>query len=481
MLEGRPMQLPDFSRSKVLVVGDVMLDRYWHGPTSRISPEAPVPVVRVARQENRLGGAGNVAANAAALGASTRLLGLIGEDSHGQQIVEQLQTHRVANELIAQKSFSTITKLRVISRQQQLIRLDFEDEPADAPGLDALLNKFSALLGSVSAVVLSDYAKGALQNAPKLIAAARAAKCPVVVDPKGKDFSIYSGASVITPNMHEFEAVVGVCRTEEEIAKNAHALCKALSLDALLVTRSEKGMTLVDQAGSVTQLPTLAQEVFDVTGAGDTVVATIAAALGCGASMVESVRLSNAAAGIVVGKLGTATVSANELQAAIHSGHRHANWGICSQDEIKAVVREAKARNETVVMTNGCFDILHPGHVDYLERARALGDMLVVAVNDDGSVARLKGLGRPLNSLHSRMRMLSALACVDWVIPFSEDTPERIISELLPNVLVKGGDYTPEQIAGAPAVLANGGEVKVLPFLEGHSTTGLIEKIQGQT
>jgi len=213
------MQLPDFSRSKVLVVGDVMLDRYWHGPTSRISPEAPVPVVRVARQENRLGGAGNVAANAAALGASTRLLGLIGEDSHGQQIVEQLQTHRVANELIAQKSFSTITKLRVISRQQQLIRLDFEDEPANAPGLDALLNKFSALLGSVSSVVLSDYAKGALQNAPKLIAAARAAKCPVVVDPKGKDFSIYSGASVITPNMHEFEAVVGVCRTEEEIAR----------------------------------------------------------------------------------------------------------------------------------------------------------------------------------------------------------------------------------------------------------------------
>jgi len=475
------MQLPDFSRSKVLVVGDVMLDRYWHGPTSRISPEAPVPVVRVARQENRLGGAGNVAANAAALGASTRLLGLIGEDSHGQQIVEQLQTHRVANELIAQSSFSTITKLRVISRQQQLIRLDFEDEPADVLGLDALLNKFSALLGSVSAVVLSDYAKGALQNAPKLIAAARAAKCPVVVDPKGKDFSIYSGASVITPNMHEFEAVVGVCRTEEEIAKKAHALCKTLALDALLVTRSEKGMTLVDQAGSVTQLPTLAQEVFDVTGAGDTVVATIAAALGCGASMVDAVRLSNAAAGIVVGKLGTATVSANELQAAIHSGHRHAHWGICSQDEIKAVVREAKARNETVVMTNGCFDILHPGHVDYLERARALGDLLVVAVNDDGSVARLKGPGRPLNSVHSRMRMLSALACVDWVIPFSEDTPERIISELLPNVLVKGGDYTPEQIAGAPAVLSNGGEVKVLPFLEGHSTTGLIEKIQGQT
>jgi len=475
------MQLPDFSRSKVLVVGDVMLDRYWHGPTSRISPEAPVPVVRVARQENRLGGAGNVAANAAALGANTQLLGLIGEDSHGQEILEQLKAHRVENQLIAQKSFSTITKLRVVSRQQQLIRLDFEDEPSNAPGLDALLNRFKVLLASVSAVVLSDYAKGALQNAPKLIAAARAAKCPVVVDPKGRDFSIYSGASVITPNMHEFEAVVGPCHSEKEIAQKAHGLCKTLALDALLVTRSEKGMTLFDQTGAVTQLPTLAQEVFDVTGAGDTVVATIAAALGCGASMVESVRLSNAAAGIVVGKLGTATVSANELQTAIHSGHRHAHWGICSQDEIKAVVREAKARNETVVMTNGCFDILHPGHVDYLERARALGDLLVVAVNDDCSVTRLKGPGRPLNPLHSRMRMLSALACVDWVIPFSEETPERIISELLPNVLVKGGDYTVEQIAGAPAVLANGGEVKVLPFLEGHSTTGLIEKIQGQT
>ncbi len=458
-----------------------MLDRYWHGPTSRISPEAPVPVVRVARQESRLGGAGNVAANAAALGANTQLLGLIGEDSHGQEILGQLKVHGIANELIAQASFATITKMRVVSRQQQLIRLDFEEEPSNTPGLDTLLNRFRALLESVSAVILSDYAKGALQHAPQLIAAARAAKCPVVVDPKGKDFSIYSGASLITPNMHEFEAVVGPCHCETEIAQKAHVLCKALALDALLVTRSEKGMTLVDQTGAVTQLPTLAQEVFDVTGAGDTVVATIAAALGCGTSMVDAVRLSNVAAGIVVGKLGTATVSADELQVAIHSGHRHAHWGICSQDEIKAIVKEAKARKETVVMTNGCFDILHPGHVDYLERARALGDLLIVAVNDDGSVAQLKGPNRPLNAVHSRMRMLSALACVDWVITFSEDTPERIISEILPNVLVKGGDYKVEQIAGAPAVLAAGGHVKVLPFLEGHSTTGLIEKIQRQT
>jgi len=476
------MQLPSFENAQVLVVGDVMLDRYWHGPTSGISPEAPVPVVRVGREECRLGGAGNVAANAASLGARTHLLGFVGQDNHAEQIGELLQTHGVGNALIALESFPTITKLRVISRQQQLIRLDFEAEPSGRIALEQLVGKFKSLCDGqrVTCAVLSDYAKGALRDASGLIEAARSKKLPVVVDPKGQDFSIYAGASLITPNMHEFEAVVGPCSSEDEIAQKAHALCKSLALEALLVTRSEKGMTLIDRAGGVTRLPTLAQEVFDVTGAGDTVVATIAAALGSGSSMVDAVRLSNAAAGIVVGKLGTATVSTNELQAAIHSGHRHANWGIASQEEIKSVVSQAKARKETVVMTNGCFDILHPGHVDYLERARALGDLLIVAVNDDASVERLKGPSRPINSVHSRMRMLSALACVDWVFSFSEDTPERVISEILPNLLVKGGDYSVDQIAGASAVMAAGGAVKVLPFLEGHSTTGLIEKMKEQ-
>ena len=475
------MQLPSFENAQVLVVGDVMLDRYWHGPTSRISPEAPVPVVRVGREECRLGGAGNVAANAASLGARTHLLGFVGQDNHAKQIGELLQTHGVGNALIALESFPTITKLRVISRQQQLIRLDFEAEPSGRIALEQLVGKFKSLCDGqrITCAVLSDYAKGALRDASGLIEAARSKKLPVVVDPKGQDFSIYAGASLITPNMHEFEAVAGPCSSEDEIAQKAHALCKSLALDALLVTRSEKGMTLVDRAGGVTRLPTLAQEVFDVTGAGDTVVATIAAALGSGSSMVDAVRLSNAAAGIVVGKLGTATVSANELQAAIHSGHRHANWGIASQEEIKSVVSQAKARKETVVMTNGCFDILHAGHVSYLNHAAELGDRLIVAVNTDESVKRLKGPGRPVNSTDRRMAVLAGLGAVDWVVPFSEDTPQRLIAAVLPNLLVKGGDYKPEDIAGGKEVIAAGGEVKVLNFEEGCSTTEIIEAIKG--
>lgn len=456
-----------------------MLDRYWHGPASRISPEAPVPVVSVVKEECRLGGAANVAANVAALGAQASLVGVTGDDEHGRQIGQLLRIRSIRSELVALPACPTVTKLRVIAQQQQLIRLDFETEVPMSASAD-LLDRFNRLLDTATAVVLSDYAKGTLSRSADMIAAAQAQRLPVVVDPKGKDFSIYRGATVVTPNYHEFVAVVGDCASEDEICRKAHTLCVQLDLQALLVTRSELGMTLVDRIGSVTQLPTLAREVFDVTGAGDTVVATLASALGCGASMIDAVHLSNAAASIVIGKLGTATVSANELDVAVLSEHRQARGGICSQDEVKRIAQRAKVDNRVVVMTNGCFDVLHAGHIEYLQSARALGDLLVVGVNDDASVSRLKGLDRPLNAIDSRMRMLSALACVDWVFSFSEDTPERIISEVLPDVLVKGGDYRLDDIAGARAVSAAGGQVKVLPYLAGHSTTGLIQKIRAQ-
>jgi D-beta-D-heptose 7-phosphate kinase / D-beta-D-heptose 1-phosphate adenosyltransferase len=477
------MNLPPFNSGHLLVVGDVMLDRYWHGNTWRISPEAPVPVVQVQSEERRVGGAGNVAVNASVLGAQTTLIGLTGNDSVANDLQQLLESHGVKAQLQRVGGSKTITKLRVISRHQQLIRLDFEDHfPHWNP--ETLQEIFTRNLQAAHAVILSDYAKGALRHADQLIAQARKAGKPVVVDPKGSDFARYRGATVITPNLSEFEAVVGVCDSDQQIADRARNLGESLDLNAILVTRSEKGMTLVQQGKPAIHLPTRAQEVYDVTGAGDTVVATLGASLAAGSDLLDAVTLSNVAAGVVVAKLGTATVSREELQAALGSGPQASHGlqgkhgGVLTQAELINQVNQAKAAGQTVVMTNGCFDILHPGHVDYLQKARALGDRLVVAVNSDHSVARLKGPSRPVNHLAHRMTMLAALSCVDWVVPFSEDTPEVLIAKVLPNILVKGGDYTADQVAGGQHVIQAGGRVQILPFLAGHSTTGLIEKIQ---
>jgi len=482
-------------------VGDVMLDRYWHGATTRISPEAPVPVVQVLNEDRRVGGAGNVAVNAAVLGAHTTLIGLTGNDTIANDLELLLKGHGVHTQLQRVSGSDTITKLRVISRHQQLLRLDFEDHfPSWNP--DTLRQAFASSLQAVNAVILSDYAKGTLRHADQLIDLAHKAKKPVVVDPKGSDFSKYRGATVITPNLSEFEAVVGVCGSDQQIADRAQGLCESLGFAAVLITRSEKGMTLVQQGKPVMHLPTRAQEVFDVTGAGDTVVATLGAALAAGSSLIDAVALSNVAAGVVVAKLGTATVSPSELQLALqpplqqpsqppvmaHSAqsqdqpaHSARPIGrVVSQPELLKLTLEAKAANQTVVMTNGCFDILHPGHVDYLQKARALGDRLVVAVNSDESVARLKGPLRPINGVAHRMAMLAALSCVDWVVAFSEDTPQALIAQVLPNILVKGGDYSADQVAGGAQVQQAGGRVEILPFLPGHSTTELIEKIQAK-
>ncbi len=466
------------SDARVLVVGDVMLDSYWHGPALRISPEAPVPVVKIDHQEARVGGAGNVALNAAVLGVTTHLLGLAGEDAAADQIESLLDANRIHTRLQRVVNSSTITKLRILSRNQQLIRLDFEDHfPEWNP--EALMQDFCHRLSEVDVVILSDYAKGALRRSRELIAAARAAGKFVIVDPKGNDFERYRGASLITPNLSEFEAVVGNCDSESDIERRGMALRDQLELDAVLVTRSEKGMTLLERGQPPLHLPTRTQDVYDVTGAGDTVVATLAAALGAGMPLKEAVVLANVAAGIVVTKLGTATVTPAELEQALHVSAPGSQQGICTEDELERHLDRARGKGERIVMTNGCFDILHPGHIDYLEKARALGDRLVVALNDDHSVRRLKGNARPINPLRSRMRMLAALACVDWVVAFSEDTPERLICKLLPDILVKGGDYREDEVAGGSCVKAAGGQVQILDFLPGHSTTSLIKKIQG--
>ncbi|MES1943270.1 bifunctional heptose 7-phosphate kinase/heptose 1-phosphate adenyltransferase [Salinisphaera sp. PC39] len=470
-------RIPCFESARVLVVGDVMLDRYWHGDTGRISPEAPVPVVRIGREELRMGGAGNVALNLARLGVATTLVGVIGDDEAGRITARLCTEAGIDAHLVRSGDHPTIAKLRVISRNQQLIRLDFEEGLGEATAFDrrALRQSFDAALSDAGAVICSDYGKGTLAGVADLIAAARAAGKPVLVDPKGTDWSRYRGASLITPNLSEFEAVVGEVADDAALAARAHELRRDIELEALLVTRSERGMSLFEGDGD-THLPAQAQEVFDVTGAGDTVIALLAAGLAAGQTLPEAAQLANLGAGVVVAKLGTATVSVAELRRAARARHT-SDIGILDEDGLLAHMEEARAHGERVVMTNGCFDLLHPGHVRYLEAARELGDWLVVAVNDDDSVRRLKGDDRPVNPLRHRMEVLRGLTAVDWVVPFSEDTPERLICKLRPDVLVKGGDYAPDEIAGAGCVREAGGEVRVLDFVDGYSTTDILARL----
>ncbi|MEM7082278.1 MAG: bifunctional D-glycero-beta-D-manno-heptose-7-phosphate kinase/D-glycero-beta-D-manno-heptose 1-phosphate adenylyltransferase HldE [Pseudomonadota bacterium] len=467
------LTVPDFSASRVLVAGDVMLDRYWLGPTSRISPEAPVPVVNIEGHEDRAGGAANVATNLRALDAVCAVSGVIGNDEEGH-VLERLLSDAGVTSLLEHGAPRTITKLRVLSRNQQLIRLDREDraDAVDAISIDA----FKAGLAAANVVVLSDYAKGALRDPLTLIEQARAAGKPVLVDPKGAQFEKYSGATLLTPNLSEFEAVVGQCHSDDELVQKGRELCRRLSVQAMLVTRSAQGMTLIE-ADKSTHFAAAAREVYDVTGAGDTVIATLAAALGAGATLEQSVALANLAASIVVGKLGVATVSRSELRQALH---RRGTGGrsTLTPTQLEQAVNEARARGERLVFTNGCFDLLHAGHVAYLEEAKALGHRLIVAVNDDDSVRRLKGEGRPVNSLEDRMAVLSGLASVDWVTSFGDDTPLALIETLSPDVLVKGGDYEADAIVGADWVRQSGGDVKVLTFKAGRSTTELIAAIQ---
>lgn len=465
-----------FDQAKVLVLGDVMLDRYWFGATNRISPEAPVPVVKVEKNQERAGGAANVAMNIAALNVPVKLLGLTGNDEAGNALSQILHRQKIECDFVKLNSHPTITKLRVLSRHQQLLRLDFEEDFHNVESQE-LLQQLQTALPHYGALVLSDYGKGTLNQVQQMIQLARNANIPVLIDPKGTDFTRYRGATLLTPNMSEFEAVVGRCESEAQIVEKGLALIEQFELTALLVTRSEKGMTLIRPNQAVYHLATEAQEVFDVTGAGDTVISVLATAIADGRSLEEACYLANVAAGIVVGKLGTSTVSNVELENAIHRRNKN-GFGIMTESELKAVVAQAKKRGEKIVMTNGCFDILHPGHVSYLENARQLGDRLIVAVNSDQSVKRLKGENRPINPLAERMAVLSGLSAVDWLVAFDEETPQRLIAEILPHILVKGGDYMPEQIAGSKEVWANGGEVKVLNFEQGCSTSNVIKRIQ---
>ena len=472
--------MPRFEQARVLVLGDIMLDRYWHGGASRISPEAPVPVVRVEQIKDRPGGAGNVALNIAALGAGSTLLGYTGDDEMADTLQDMLQGAGVECAFQRVPGQPTTTKLRVISRHQQLLRLDFEEAGLTENG-ESLAGGLGTHLGDCGAVVLSDYAKGALAHPGELIAQARTAGVPVLVDPKGSDFSRYRGATLLTPNLHEFETIVGACTSEQQLVERGETLMRDLDLQALLVTRGEHGMTLLRPGVEELHLPARAREVFDVTGAGDTVIAVLAASLAGGASLEQAVGLANVAASIVVGKLGTAAVSAPELRRAIQA-EQGSERGVVSRDQLAIAIADARSHGERVVFTNGCFDIIHAGHVTYLEQARQQGDRLVVAVNDDDSVRRLKGSGRPVNPVDRRMAVLSGLEAVDWVVSFDEDTPIPLLETLKPDILVKGGDYGDKTgVVGWEVVEGYGGEVKVLSLVANVSTTDILHRMQARS
>jgi D-beta-D-heptose 7-phosphate kinase/D-beta-D-heptose 1-phosphate adenosyltransferase len=469
-------QLPDFSKTRVLVIGDVMLDRYWHGSVSRISPEAPVPVVKVGQNNHIPGGAANVAINVAALGANVTLLGLVGSDEPAAMLAQLLHQAHVQFQF-APTALPTITKLRILSQHQQLIRLDFE-EPYPLECLPDLHALYAEQIKHADIVIFSDYGKGALAQAEPLIALAEQLQIPVFVDPKVDDITHYRGATLVTPNLKEFQQFVGPAKTDEAIVSKGTVLLNASGIQHLLITRGEDGMTLLSQGSPAVHLHTQAREVFDVTGAGDTVMAVLATAYASGCDLPEAARIANIAAGIVVGKLGTASVSRAELLAAVAQDER---MKIFNPDEVRMLVEASKARGERVVMTNGCFDILHAGHVQYLRQAKSLGDRLIVAVNSDDSVRRLKGETRPLNSLDNRMQVLAGLESIDWVVFFEEDTPGALIESIMPDILVKAGDYQVHQIAGHEAVLAAGGRVEIMDFKSGCSTTGLVNKIMSNT
>ncbi len=467
-------QLPDFSQARVLIVGDVMLDRYWFGDTGRISPEAPVPVVNVRNIDNRPGGAGNVALNITALGGNATLIGVIGHDEAGTTLGNQLTGAKVQHDLCPIDNIPTTIKLRVISRHQQLLRIDFEESHHHVSP-DLLIPRFKKHLANANLVILSDYSKGTLSDPRQFIQLANAAKVTVVVDPKSTDFSRYANADIITPNFKEFEAVVGVCHTEQEIIDKGRALLEKFNIGALLITRGEDGMTLIESE-HVSHLPAYAREVFDVTGAGDTVIGTLGTAIAAGSDFISATALANVAASLVVGKLGAATVSTPELQVAL-TGKTSFATGILNEEQLLRAVQEVRSQGKKVVFTNGCFDVIHAGHVTSLKLAKELGDYLIVAVNSDESIRKLKGNNRPINHLDHRMTVLASLDVVDWVIPFTDDTPERLLQLIKPDVLAKGSDYTVSQIVGADIVRAYGGEVRIVKHEIKTSSTSILNQL----
>lgn len=469
---------------RLLVVGDVMLDKYIWGEVGRISPEAPVPVVRGVRQEAKPGGAANVAMNLARLGAQVSVVGITGGDESEALLSVALQANGITPHFIVEPEFPTVTKARILSGSQQMLRLDFERSGAiEAAALHEFLNKALELLPGADALVLSDYAKGAVTPdvCRALITAARQLDIPVLVDPKGPEYTHYRGATTICPNLTELARAAHMDTSDADaLLAAAEIMVSELDIEFLTATLSEKGIALI-RPGNRYVAPAQARQVFDVSGAGDTVIAVLALCVASGLQPETAVQLANVAAGIVVGKVGTVPVEKHELLAALSPQIAlHAEDKVLTRDELASRVSLWKANGERVAFANGCFDLLHIGHISLLEQARRAGDRLIVAINSDASVCGLKGPTRPIVSQAERALVLAALAAVDAVVVFDEPTPLEVIVAVQPDVIVKGGDYQADSVVGAAEVRSWGGEVKIVPLIEGFSTTRLIEKGAGR-
>lgn len=473
------------SGAQVLCVGDAMLDRFIYGKVDRISPEAPVPVFAMERETAMLGGAGNVVRNVVALAAEACFVSVIGRDPAGTELTRLLSNEMaVESNLVTDRDRPTTIKVRYVAGTQQLLRADSETTALLSEELQAqILLRAEAGLAHAGALVLSDYGKGVLSDAmlARLIAAARKQGRPVVVDPKGPDYSHYRGADLVTPNRRELSEATGMATdSDEEVVAAARSMIRDCGIGAVLVTRSEHGMTLVvgDAEDGVTHVPARAQEVADVSGAGDTVVAMLATALASGIELVDAVRLANVAAGIVVSKLGTAVATSSEVSQALRATDMNLiEAKTLPLDALLNQIAAWRGDGKRVGFTNGCFDILHPGHISLLRQAREACDKLVVGLNSDASVRRLKGEERPVQSEAARGIVIGSLESVDAVVIFGEDTPFELISQIRPDVLVKGADYTVETVVGADVVQSYGGKVVLARLAEGHSTTRTIERI----
>lgn len=474
--------LNSIANVKVLVVGDLMLDKYIWGKTSRISPEAPVQVVEVERDELRLGGAGNVVNNLLSLGCQVSVASVVGADEDGQKLLRLLSQRGVDSTGVQQSPQRTTSrKSRVLASHQQMLRIDRESTgEISVEEQESLLEYVQQQLPEVGAVLLSDYLKGVLTAdlLHQITKQCHQAKLPVIVDPKGVDFSRYRGATLLTPNRREAEVATGIVINDDaSLLKAGAVLLDDQQLDALVLTRSEEGMSLFSADGQVEHLPTEAREVFDVSGAGDTVIAVIGAALAVGAGLSDAARLANLAAGIVVGKLGTSTVTAAEILNDYTRRNRQTDTKILPRDELADLLDSLRAAGKKIVFTNGCFDLLHAGHVKYLQQARNLGDLLVLGLNSDDSIRRLKGPKRPLLDETERAQILAALDCIDYLAIFDEDTPLELLQQVRPQILVKGGDYLPNEVVGKELVESYGGRVELIQFVDGKSTTNIIDKV----
>lgn len=476
--------------AKVLVVGDVMLDRYQWGTVSRISPEAPVPILKHNESTKILGGAGNVAANLAGLNCSVTLIGVTGADESGEALKRLLDDNNIKDKTLTDSTRVTTTKTRVMADEKQLLRIDNEKPDTLSPKtLNSLLELFQKELLNCQAVILSDYCKGIFQTqslTQEFIALCREHNLPVLIDPKGTDWRHYAGATCLTPNIAELELISGTKVSDDVhvLLKTARAIRKSYNIERCLVTRGSNGVCLIDKDDSCHLIPAKAHEVFDVSGAGDTVIATLGAAIATGTSFEEAARIANHAAGIVVGKLGTQPIKFSELYSDLRTHgiekHSYNSSKIVELADAILQVESWKDHKKSIVFTNGCFDLLHPGHIKLLHQARALGDRLIIGLNADSSIKRLKGNHRPILNEEERATMLSALGYVDLIVFFDDDTPLQLITSLKPDILVKGADYDIDEVVGKEVVESYGGQIKLISILKGYSTTKFIEKFNSK-